>query len=185
MRFRKAVSGVRLPRSLSIFSGFINAFAIVISHSKKGDRGTLRMKPTFTGLIYILLAIAPVHAETVSPLQARGYTVMPQPQVVKLGASDFEFGPDWKIEVQGAAPNDVAIETLRDELGRRYRLTLGVSGANVLRLILAPNSVAVGEAQDARARIRICQVEILADAGRRAQEEAGHGVAGSSRIIGV
>ena len=95
------------------------------------------MKPTFTGLIYIFLAVPPVHAETVSPLQARGYNVMPQPQVVKLRASDFEFGSDWKIEVQGAAPDDVAIETLRDELGRRYGLTLGVSGGNVLRLILA------------------------------------------------
>src|SRR6266478_4004524 len=107
------------------------------------------MKLTFTGLIYIFLAIAPVHAETVSPLQARGYTVMPQPQVVKLGASDFEFGAGWKIEVQGAGPNDVAIETLKDELDRRYRLKLGPSGANVLRLILAPNSVTVGAAQDA------------------------------------
>jgi len=106
------------------------------------------MKPTFTGLIYIFLAVPPVHAETVSPLQARGYNVMPQPQVVKLRASDFEFGSDWKIEVQGAAPDDVAIETLRDELGRRYGLTLGVSGGNVLRLILAPNSVAVGASQD-------------------------------------
>ena len=80
------------------------------------------MKPTFTGLIYILLAIAPVHAETVSPLQARGYTVMPQPQVVKLGPWDFEFGPDWKIEAQGAGPNDVAIETLKDELDRRIKV---------------------------------------------------------------
>src|SRR5678815_3339124 len=107
------------------------------------------MKLTFTGLIFVFLATAPVCAETVSPLQARGYTVMPQPQVAKLGASDFEFGSGWKIEVQGARPNDVAIETLKDELERRYGVKLGASGANVVRLILAPNSVAVGEAQDA------------------------------------
>lgn len=107
------------------------------------------MKATFTGLILVFLATAQVRAETVSPLRARGYAVMPQPQVAKLGPTDFEFGAGWKIEVQGAAPNDVAIETLRDELERRYQLTLGASGAKVLRLILAPNSVAVGAAQDA------------------------------------
>jgi hexosaminidase len=106
------------------------------------------MKLTFAGLIFVSLAIAPVRAETVSPLQARGYTVMPQPQVVKLGVSDFEFGSGWKIEVQGASPNDVATETLKDELERRYGVKFGSSGTNVLRLILAPNSAAVGTAQD-------------------------------------
>ena len=106
------------------------------------------MKLTFTGLILVLLAGAPVQAETISPLLARGFTVMPQPQTVKLGASDFEFGAGWKIEVQGVAPHDVAIETLKEELDRRYRLKLGGAGTNVLRLILAPNSVAVGAAQD-------------------------------------
>ncbi len=107
------------------------------------------MKLTFTGLIFVFLAVAPARAETVSPLHARGYTVMPQPQVVKLDASDFEFGAGWKIEVQGAASHDIAIETLKDELERRYQLKLGGSGANMVRLILAPNSVAVGAAQDA------------------------------------
>jgi len=106
------------------------------------------MKVTLTGLIFAFLAIAPVHAEAVSPLQARGYTVMPQPQVAKLGPSDFEFGAGWRIEVQNAAANDVAVETIKDELARRYRVELGGSGAKVVRLILAPNSVAVGEAQD-------------------------------------
>src|SRR5260370_22282073 len=107
------------------------------------------MKLTLTGLIFVWLGIAPVLAETVSPLLARGYTVMPQPQVVKLGASDFEFGAGWKIEAQGAAPHDIAIETLKEELERRYQLRLSGSGPNVVRLILAPNSVAGGAAPGA------------------------------------
>jgi hexosaminidase len=108
------------------------------------------MKRMFTGLIFVFLAITPVGAETVSPLYARGYAVMPQPQVVTLGASDFEFGADWKIEVQGVRPDDAAIETLKDELARRYHLKLAETprAAGVLRLILAPNSAAVGQAQD-------------------------------------
>src|SRR5258708_39401593 len=108
------------------------------------------MKLTFTGLIFVFLAVAPARAETVSPLHARGYMVMPQPQVVKLDASDFEFGAGWKIEVQGAASHDIAIETLKDELERRYQLKLGGSGANMVRLILAPNSVAGGARQGGR-----------------------------------
>src|SRR5690242_9951549 len=108
------------------------------------------MKRIATALILIIPCLTLARAETVSPLSARGYTVLPQPQVVKLGPSDFEFGAGWKIEVQGVSPNDVAVETIKEELERRFRLKLSEPRrANaVLRLTMAPNSVQVGEAQD-------------------------------------
>jgi len=104
----------------------------------------------FTTSIIIMAAFAAARAETVSPLYARGYTVMPAPQVVKLGASDFVFGAGWKIEAQGVPANDVAIDTINEELGKRYRLKLGEvgRGAGILRLMVAPNSVSIGAAQD-------------------------------------
>ncbi len=85
-----------------------------------------------------------------SPLLARGHVVMPQPQAVRLGASDFEFTRDWVVERQGVAPGDAAVEVLNDELARRYhvKLTNSGGGAGTLRLVVAPNSARVGEAQD-------------------------------------
>jgi len=38
-------------------------------------------------------------AATVSPLLARGYTVIPEPQKVTLRGSDFEFTPFWQLEL--------------------------------------------------------------------------------------
>src|SRR5437764_2797952 len=93
---------------------------------------------------------APAWADTVSPLLARGHVVMPQPQVVRLGASDFVFSRDWKLEFQGVAPGDAAVELLHDELARRFHLTLANSGApaGTLRLAIAPNSAKGGQSQD-------------------------------------
>src|SRR5437870_1664151 len=96
------------------------------------------------------LFLAPAFADTVSPLLARGHVVMPQPQVVRLGASNFVFSRDWKLERQGVAPGDAAVEVLDEELDRRYHLKLANSGreSGTLRLVIAPNSGRVGEAQD-------------------------------------
>jgi hypothetical protein len=101
-----------------------------------------------TALVFIFLS--PAWADTVSPLLARGYVAMPQPQAVRLGTSDFEFTRDWVVERQGVAPGDAAVEVLNDELARRYhvKLTNSGRGAGTLRLIVAPNSARVGEAQD-------------------------------------
>ncbi len=98
----------------------------------------------------VSIFLSPAWADTVSPLLARGHVVMPQPQVVRLGASDFEFTRDWVMERQGVAPGDAAVEVLNDELGKRYhvKLTNSGRGAGTLRLVVAPNSARVGEAQD-------------------------------------
>src|SRR5947199_1812252 len=94
--------------------------------------------------------LAPAFADTVSPLFARGYMVMPQPQAVRLGVPDFVFSREWKLERQGVAPADAALEVLNEELERRFLLKLTGSGrdAGTLRLVIAPNSARVGEAQD-------------------------------------
>ena len=70
------------------------------------------------------LCVTPAWGATVSPLFARGYTVMPQPQVVRLGASDFVFSRDWKVELQGVASGDAAVDVLKEELEKRFLLKL-------------------------------------------------------------
>ena len=93
-------------------------------------------------------------AAAASPLYERGYTVLPEPQKVTLGAGDFRFGPGWKLEIgPGVSATDTAIAALREDLAARFQLKLAANGgAGVVRLAIAPNSVAIGAAQDRNAK---------------------------------
>ena len=91
-------------------------------------------------------------AQTVSPLFARGYTVIPEPQKVSLGERDFIFGGNWQLKVDtGVSADDVAVETLHEDLLKRFHVTLGASGSSggILSLRVAPGSVLIGNALDA------------------------------------
>jgi len=107
--------------------------------------------PTF---VLMLGAASQAGAATASPLYARGYTVIPEPQKVTLGARDFQFSPEWRLELgRGVPPNDVAVESLKDDLQTRFRVTLSGqgrarAGAKMLHLAVVPNFVSVGEATD-------------------------------------
>jgi hexosaminidase len=90
-------------------------------------------------------------AQAVSPLFARGYTVVPQPQVVSLEAGDFSFGDHWRLKLdRSVAPDDVAVETLKEDLASRFNIALAASGTsgNVISLRVAPGSVPIGDALD-------------------------------------
>ncbi len=90
-------------------------------------------------------------AQTVSPLFARGYTVIPEPQKVSLGARDFTFTSGWQVKLDKSVPaDDVAVETLRDDLATRFNVRLATSGnsAGTLSLRIKPGSVQVGNALD-------------------------------------
>src|SRR6185437_6547734 len=108
------------------------------------------MKIFFAAAIWLGM-VATGFAQTVSPLFARGYTVMPEPQQVSLGANDFAFGQNWKLKFDSSvASNDVAIETLHDSLLKRFNVTLGRGGNSGARVSLriAKGSVQIGKAQD-------------------------------------
>ncbi len=101
-----------------------------------------------------LLASRNGPAATVSPLYARGYTVIPEPQKVELRGGDFRFGEGWRLELgRGVLANEVAVESLKEDLQSRFRVTLSPQAgpgarARTLNLALVPNSVEVGEAAD-------------------------------------
>ena len=90
-------------------------------------------------------------SQTVSPLLARGYTVIPQPQKVSLNAGDISFGDGWQLRLDSSVPsNDVAVEALREGLSQRFHITLDSHGSSsgVLSLHVAAGSVPIGDAQD-------------------------------------
>jgi hypothetical protein len=103
-------------------------------------------------LALMLWPNADLRADTASPLAASGYTVLPTPQRVSLAGGDFRFGPNWRLELAAEVPsNDVAVESLKQELAERDHITLaekGAGAAGVLKLSVAPNSVVIGETTD-------------------------------------
>ena len=89
--------------------------------------------------------------QTVSPLFARGYTVIPEPQKVSLGAKDFAFVQSWQLNLdKSVSSNDVAVETLREDLVSRFNVMLDASDGSggILSLRIAPESVPIGNALD-------------------------------------
>jgi len=107
------------------------------------------------GAVFLWIAgIPPSSAETLSPLSARGYTVLPVPQEAALGSGDFPFADGWQLVLEpGIKAGEVAVESLKEQLADRFHLVLaetkvtrGRSG--IIRLAVAPGSVVVGEATD-------------------------------------
>lgn len=102
-------------------------------------------------LIAFTSAVPTSSAATVSSLFARGYTVIPEPQKVNLKSGDFQFGSSgWRVELgQGVQATNVAVESLRDQLSRRYKVRLaeGQRG-QVIHLDVHPGSVEIGQALD-------------------------------------
>lgn len=104
------------------------------------------MKRIISGFLFVLISSAAIPAATISPLQARGYTVMPAPQTVELGAGTFVFRPGWALDLQGVAASDIAVTAFQDELARRAHFRMAGSGGGTLRLRVAPGSVKAAQA---------------------------------------
>jgi hexosaminidase len=108
------------------------------------------MKWLAAALIVQLGAVC-CNAAISSPLFARGYTVLPSPQKVRLGANDFEFTHSWRLEPgAGIKPDDRSVQSLREQLQERFQFKLDGSGnAPAVHLVVAPNTVTVGATTDA------------------------------------
>jgi hexosaminidase len=91
------------------------------------------------------------YTQTVSPLFARGYTVIPEPQKVTLEDSNFTFNQAWQLKLDsGVAKDDVAVDELRDNLASRFNIRLNSTGNadGKLTLHIQTGSVAIGAAVD-------------------------------------
>jgi len=100
----------------------------------------------------LLLGSSSAQAATTSPLYARGYTVIPEPQRVELKGADFQFDGGWRIGLGlGVEAGDVAVQSLKEEMSSRYGLTLETDhrqGGKAIQLAVQPGSVEIGEATD-------------------------------------
>ncbi len=93
-----------------------------------------------------------VSGQTLSPLFSRGYTVLPSPQKVSLGANEFEFTGAWRLELAPGSAGIAGTE-LNQLLSERFHVTLQNARSTdnqggVVRLQIKPSSVAVIDATD-------------------------------------
>ena len=101
-----------------------------------------------------------LRAATVSPLFARGYTVLPEPQKAELSGPDFEFRNSWRLQLaSGVKADDIAVRSLKQELLERDHIALreasGKGGA-VLTLAVDPRAVEIGVAID-REKVKLAE----------------------------
>ena len=107
------------------------------------------MRALFIALFGLVCPIA--QSQTVSPLFARGYTVIPEPQKIALAATDFTFDQSWQLKLDQSVPKDDAVvEALREDLAARFNVQLRSSGGagGTLSLRIQPRSVQIGNALD-------------------------------------
>lgn len=96
----------------------------------------------------VFLVVA-AHAETVSGLWSRGYTVLPEPHEVELRGGDLRFGPTWSIDRgAGATPDEAAAQTLAEEIESRFGSRAEAQGGTIVRLEMRTGSVKPGQALD-------------------------------------
>ena len=107
------------------------------------------------GIVAVLLCwVVSANAAASSPLFARGYTVIPEPQNVELNGKDFVFGNGWRLTLTSGVNNGMAaVETLRNDLASRYGIRLengssSNSASKTVQMAIRPGSVKIGQATD-------------------------------------
>jgi hexosaminidase len=115
-----------------------------------------RQRPAIImAVLFWTVLISRARAEILSPLAARGYTVLPVPQQVTLGPKDFMVTNAWQLVIDRAIkPEEVAVESLKQQWEQRFGWTLAggkavnADGSGTIRLMVRPGSVVIGEATD-------------------------------------
>jgi len=117
-----------------------------------------------TWSIYVIASLSMVsslRAATASPLFARGYTVIPEPQRVTLSGRDFEFGPAWRLQLAPSVnADDIAAVSLQEAIQERFHLALAPAKEKdgpVLTLAIDPQVVVVGAATDRQKAVLAAQ----------------------------
>ncbi len=98
-----------------------------------------------------LLAFGAIRGQALSPLFARGFTVIPEPRQVKLEPNDFRFSSGWRLVIgSGVVTKDsIAVRALEEDIGSRCGVLLKTEGSGpAIRLEIAPGSVHPRPARD-------------------------------------
>ena len=85
-----------------------------------------------------LLLASSLHGQTASPLFARGFAVLPQPQKVSLQPDEIRLSAsNWRLQTDPSVPADsIAVESLIEGLRERYGIQLSHSAVDGFTLHL-------------------------------------------------
>src|SRR5579872_4302124 len=92
----------------------------------------------FKYLVLVAIYVITSSAWAGSTLENAGYCVLPAPQEVKLDGHDVSLGPELQLAISpGMAPDDVAVEALKEGLKERHglRVVQTALGTPVIRLV--------------------------------------------------
>jgi hexosaminidase len=105
---------------------------------------------TRAGIPILFLLSNYAYPAAVSPLYLHGYAVIPEPQNVRLKASDFRITDPLRLKIGSAiSPIDNTVLDLKEQLADRYHLTLLPEGqGSVVELAIHPGSIAIGQVAD-------------------------------------
>ena len=103
-----------------------------------------RLVPILLAVISLLssLAVNGLDAKTLSELAARGYSVLPSPQVVKLGENDVNVDRGWSIDCR-AGENNIALQRLVEGAQQLHGLTFSADSPRKIVLRIASGTVHV------------------------------------------
>ncbi|MGE5645401.1 MAG: beta-N-acetylhexosaminidase [Acidobacteriota bacterium] len=96
--------------------------------------------------LVILAAAAVAPAETVTPLWARGYAVIPAPHTVRLASGDVALDGRWVVDAGALPAKNISVKTLVDGVSEWHGLALarGTAATRVIRLAVTPGAVKTG-----------------------------------------
>jgi hexosaminidase len=77
-------------------------------------------------------------------LYSLGYSVIPSPRNVVLGKGEFDFGNDWKLNVEGISRKDIAVDFLQNDLEDFYGIKLDGNGTRTVNLHVKSGTVETG-----------------------------------------
>lgn len=86
-----------------------------------------------------------------TPLWARGFAVLPEPQKVELGETEFQLDDRWIVRVtEGVKKEDISTRVLTERLRKEFNLNLSIANSGLterqqlLELAIHPGTVAAG-----------------------------------------
>ncbi len=93
-------------------------------------------------LVCCLPVIAGGDETGTTALWQRGYSVIPTPQRVALGAGDVDFEGGWRADAGSLPDTHIALRTLREGLAEFHGVRLQLASSRVIRLVIKPGAVA-------------------------------------------
>jgi hypothetical protein len=110
---------------------------------------SMKIRLVILFIAFFLVFYSPVHGDAgqdvpfLTQLRARGFSLIPSPQIVELGEQNVIIDPYWSIE-SGIGEDDISVKRLREGSEVFHGLHFGRKGAKKIRLSVNPGTVDCG-----------------------------------------